>query len=139
WLVHRSDHSIDGRLALGGEGFGRVRRHQGYRPPAFGDDHLLAGFYGRENLGKALIGLARGDASHCMLQGVRVVHLARAALLSTLSHGAFSNGGGRQDPWRSEAPRHILAHGSSRSPMTRGNMPYIQIADDVRSLAGACA
>jgi hypothetical protein len=58
-LVHGSDHSIDSRLALGGEGFGRVRRHQRYRPPAFGDDHLLAGFYGRENLGKALIGLAR--------------------------------------------------------------------------------
>ena len=62
-LVHRSDHSIDGRLTFGGEGFGRVRRHQRYRPHAFGDDNLLAGFYGRENLGKALIGLARGDAS----------------------------------------------------------------------------
>ena len=32
------------------------------------------GFYSRENLGKALIGLAGGDASHRMLKVVRVVH-----------------------------------------------------------------
>jgi hypothetical protein len=44
---------------------------------SFGDDHLLAGFYGRENLGRALIGLARGDASQCTLQVVRVAHLSR--------------------------------------------------------------
>src|ERR1700730_12364448 len=90
-LVHRSNHSIDSRLALGGEGFGRVWRHQRYRPPAFGDDHLLAGFYRRENLGKALIGLARGDASHCMLQVVRVVHLSRGVVVNLESRGLFTS------------------------------------------------
>src|SRR6516164_10637215 len=120
-LVHRSDHSIDRRLTLGGEGFGGVRRHQRYRPPAFGDDHLLAGFYGRENLGKALIGLARGDASHCMLQVVRVVHLARwlccqpgVTVPSRMAAGDRTAGGAKR--------RGISSlTGVRSSPITRGN------------------
>jgi hypothetical protein len=41
--------------------------------------------------------------------------------------------------WRSEVLRHILLYGSSQLSDARGNMPYIQISDDVRSLAGAGA
>ena len=50
----------------------------------------------------------------------------------------------QQYRWRSEPRRHILVHGefaALRTPpaAARGIMPYIQISDDVRSLAGAGA
>ncbi len=50
----------------------------------------------------------------------------------------------QQYRWWSEAPRDILVHeqfAAPRSPpaAARGIMPYVQISDDVRSLAGAGA